>query len=86
MVALQKGQSEQFHFRTEQRLQGGAAGGYLNVCEGDAALKESSDFKEAIEGKNAQLEVKNRLWRTGSLNLHYPRNGINCPQRCDESP
>ena len=61
---------------------GDYSGGSLIVCEGDAALKESADFKEAIEGKNAQLEVKNRLWRTGSLNLHYPRNEINCPQSC----
>ena len=58
MVALQGDQNDEFHFRTEQRLQGGAAGGYLIICDGDAALKEPSISRQRLSAKTHKLKFK----------------------------
>ena len=52
------GQSEQFHFRTEQRHQGGAIGGHLIICDGDAALKEPSISRQRLSAKMHNLKLK----------------------------
>ena len=58
MVALQEHQNDEFHFRTEERHQGGAIGGHLIICDGDAALKESSISRQRLSAKMHKLKLK----------------------------